>query len=40
LIAGQWKKGAIPPKWDGKAAAREGEQAEVEVKAACRVLIR
>jgi UDP-N-acetylglucosamine 2-epimerase (non-hydrolysing) len=22
LIAGQWKKGAIPPKWDGKAARR------------------
>jgi UDP-N-acetylglucosamine 2-epimerase (non-hydrolysing) len=21
-MAGQWKKGAIPPKWDGKAAAR------------------
>ncbi|MEK6801177.1 MAG: hypothetical protein AABZ34_00725 [Nitrospirota bacterium] len=20
LMAGQWKKGAIPPKWDGKAA--------------------
>jgi UDP-N-acetylglucosamine 2-epimerase (non-hydrolysing) len=19
-MAGQWKKGAIPPKWDGKAA--------------------
>jgi UDP-N-acetylglucosamine 2-epimerase (non-hydrolysing) len=22
LMAGQWKQGAIPPKWDGKAAAR------------------
>jgi hypothetical protein len=22
VIAGQWKKGAIPPKWDGKAAER------------------
>lgn len=22
LFAGEWKKGAIPPKWDGKAAAR------------------
>ena len=22
LMAGQWKKGAIPPKWDGKAAKR------------------
>ena len=22
LMAGQWKKGAIPPKWDGKAAER------------------
>jgi UDP-N-acetylglucosamine 2-epimerase (non-hydrolysing) len=21
-MAGQWKKGAIPPKWDGKAAKR------------------
>jgi UDP-N-acetylglucosamine 2-epimerase (non-hydrolysing) len=21
-MAGQWKKGAIPPKWDGKAAER------------------
>jgi UDP-N-acetylglucosamine 2-epimerase (non-hydrolysing) len=20
LMAGQWEKGAIPPKWDGKAA--------------------
>ena len=22
LMAGQWKKGAIPPRWDGKAAER------------------
>jgi hypothetical protein len=22
LMAGQWKQGAIPPKWDGKAAGR------------------
>lgn len=22
LMAGQWKKGAIPPRWDGKTAAR------------------
>ena len=22
VMAGQWKKGAIPPKWDGKAAER------------------
>ena len=22
LMAGEWKKGAIPPKWDGKAAER------------------
>jgi len=21
-MAGEWKKGAIPPKWDGKAAER------------------
>jgi UDP-N-acetylglucosamine 2-epimerase (non-hydrolysing) len=21
-MAGQWKKGAIPPKWDGQAATR------------------
>ena len=28
LMVGQWKKGAIPPKWDGKAAARIGEDLE------------
>jgi UDP-N-acetylglucosamine 2-epimerase (non-hydrolysing) len=28
LMAGQWKKGAIPPKWDGKAAERIVEQLE------------
>jgi UDP-N-acetylglucosamine 2-epimerase (non-hydrolysing) len=28
LMAGQWKKGAIPPKWDGKAAARIVEHLE------------
>ena len=28
LMAGQWKKGAIPPKWDGKTAARIVEQLE------------
>jgi UDP-N-acetylglucosamine 2-epimerase (non-hydrolysing) len=22
LMTGQWKKGAIPPKWDGKTAER------------------
>ncbi len=22
VMAGQWKKGAIPPKWDGKTAER------------------
>jgi UDP-N-acetylglucosamine 2-epimerase (non-hydrolysing) len=27
-MAGQWKKGAIPPKWDGKAAERIMEQLE------------
>jgi UDP-N-acetylglucosamine 2-epimerase (non-hydrolysing) len=29
LMAGQWKKGAIPPKWDGKAAERMVESLEV-----------
>ena len=28
LIAGQWEKGAIPPKWDGKAAERIVEHLE------------
>ncbi len=28
LMAGQWKKGAIPPKWDGKAAQRIVEELE------------
>ena len=28
LMAGQWKKGAIPPKWDGKAAQRIVEHLE------------
>jgi len=28
LMAGQWKKGAIPPLWDGKAAERIAEQLE------------
>lgn len=28
LMAGQWKKGAIPPKWDGKTAARIVEHLE------------
>ena len=28
LMAGQWKNGAIPPKWDGKAAERIVEQLE------------
>jgi len=28
VIARQWKKGAIPPKWDGKAAERIVEQLE------------
>ena len=28
LMAGQWKKGAIPPKWDGTAAARIVEHLE------------
>jgi UDP-N-acetylglucosamine 2-epimerase (non-hydrolysing) len=28
LMAGQWKKGAIPPKWDGKAAERIVEHLE------------
>jgi len=28
LMAGQWKKGAIPPKWDGKAAERIVETLE------------
>jgi UDP-N-acetylglucosamine 2-epimerase (non-hydrolysing) len=27
-MAGQWKKGAIPPKWDGKAAERIVEHFE------------
>jgi UDP-N-acetylglucosamine 2-epimerase (non-hydrolysing) len=27
-MAGQWKKGAIPSKWDGKAAERIVEQLE------------
>jgi len=27
-MAGQWKKGAIPPLWDGKAAERIVEQLE------------
>ena len=27
-MAGQWKKGAIPPKWDGKAAERIVEHLE------------
>jgi UDP-N-acetylglucosamine 2-epimerase (non-hydrolysing) len=28
LMSGQWKKGAIPAKWDGKAAARIVEHLE------------
>ena len=28
LMAGQWKKGAIPPKWDGRAAERIVAQLE------------
>lgn len=28
LMAGQWKKSAIPPKWDGKAAERIVEHLE------------
>ena len=28
LMAGQWKKGAIPPLWDGKAAERIVEHLE------------
>ena len=28
LMAGQWKQGAIPPKWDGKAAMRIVETLE------------
>ncbi len=28
LMAGQWEKGEIPPKWDGKAAARIVEHLE------------
>ena len=28
LMAGQWKQGTIPPKWDGKAAARIVEHLE------------
>ena len=28
LMAGQWKKGAIPQKWDGKAAQRIVEHLE------------
>ncbi|MEK7762886.1 MAG: hypothetical protein AAB433_15045 [Nitrospirota bacterium] len=28
LMAGQWKTGAIPQKWDGKAAERIVEQLE------------
>jgi len=28
LIAGQWKQGAIPPRWDGKAAERIVEHLE------------
>jgi len=31
LMAGQWKKGAIPPKWDGKAAERIVAQLEQEL---------
>jgi UDP-N-acetylglucosamine 2-epimerase (non-hydrolysing) len=27
-MAGQWKKGTIPPKWDGKAAERIVEHLE------------
>ncbi|MGH7147823.1 MAG: hypothetical protein ACREIJ_07995 [Nitrospiraceae bacterium] len=27
-MAGQWKKGVIPPKWDGKAAERIVEHLE------------
>jgi len=27
-MAGQWKKGAIPPKWDGQAAPRIVEHLE------------
>lgn len=33
LMAGNWKKGAIPPKWDGKAAERIVKELErVEAK--------
>jgi UDP-N-acetylglucosamine 2-epimerase (non-hydrolysing) len=28
LMAGKWKKGAIPPKWEGKAAERIARQLE------------
>ena len=28
LMAGQWKQGAIPPKWDGKTAERIVEHLE------------
>jgi len=28
LMAGKWKNGAIPPKWDGKAAERIVETLE------------
>ena len=28
LMAGQWKKGAIPPKWDGRTSARIVEHLE------------
>jgi UDP-N-acetylglucosamine 2-epimerase (non-hydrolysing) len=28
VMVGQWKKGAIPPKWDGKAAERIVEHLE------------
>jgi UDP-N-acetylglucosamine 2-epimerase len=35
LMAGQWKKGAIPPKWDGKAAERIVEQLERLLLAGC-----
>jgi len=28
LMAGQWKEGAIPPLWDGKAAERIAEYLE------------
>jgi UDP-N-acetylglucosamine 2-epimerase (non-hydrolysing) len=32
-MAGQWKKGAIPPKWDGKAAERIVARLEEELAA-------